>query len=157
VDGQIKIDKDEAHHETAVVKPGDEIAWICRECPPGTEFSVEGLHLVANVEKMVEVLSEPVPADSGSATEDGDARDPYIDGEIALEWVDGELVVTREPTGTRPDWAPPAGFKATGERILSTRLPAGLPHGVYKFTWKVRLEGKGEDVWDPHIYTHPDF
>ncbi|HVF61248.1 MAG TPA: hypothetical protein VNJ70_15680 [Thermoanaerobaculia bacterium] len=158
VDGKIQIDKDEAHHETAVVKPGDEIAWICRDCPAGTEFSVEGLHLVADVEQIVEVLSQPPPADAADAAGDEDSREPYVDGEIALEWVGGELVVTRKPAGTKPvDWAPPAGFKATGERILSARLPAGLPHGVYKFTWKVRLEGKGEDAWDPHIYTHPDF
>ncbi len=157
-DGKIKIDKDEAHHETAVVKPGDEIAWICRDCPDGTEFSVEGLHLVANVEQMVDVLSEPVRADSQGEADEGDSREPYIDGEIALEWIDGELVVTRDAAGPKPvDWAPPAGFKAKGERIVSTRLPAPLIHGVYKFTWKVKLEGHGEDAWDPHIYTHPDF
>ena len=154
--GKIKIDKDEAHHETAVVKPGDEIAWICRDCPPGTEFSVESLHLVANVEQLVEVLSKSTPADSPSAAGEGDEREPYIDGEIGLQWIDGELVVTRAPPGAKPDWAPPAGFKATGERILSGRV-AAVPHGVYKFTWKVRLEGRGEDVWDPHIYTHPGF
>jgi hypothetical protein len=155
--GQIRILKDDAHHETAVVKPGDEIAWICRDCPAGTEFSVEGLHLVADIERIVDVLSGPVPADSASATDEGDPREPYIGGEVALEWVGGELVVTRAPAGTTPSWAPPAGFKAAGERILSARLPTGLRHAVYKFTWKVRLAGKGEDRWDPHIYTHPDF
>lgn len=157
-DGQIRILKDEAHHETAVVKPGDEIAWICRDCPPGTEFSVEGLHLVANLEHLVEMLSEPPPADSADAAGEEDAREPYIEGSVSLVWSDGELVVVREPASTEPvDWAPPAGFKAAGERVLSGRLPPGTPHGVYKFTWRVRLKGSGEDEWDPHIFTHPDF
>lgn len=157
-DGKITILKDEAHHETAVVKPGDEIAWICRDCPPGTEFSVEGLHLVANLEQLVEMLSQPPPAGLVDAAGEEDEREPYIDGTVSLVWSDGELVVARAPASTEPvGWAPPAGFKATGERILSSRLPAGIPHGVYKFTWKVRLKENGEDEWDPHIFTHPGF
>ncbi len=151
-DGKIKIDKDEAHHETAVVKPGDEIAWICRDCPDGTEFSVEDLHLVANVEQMVEVLSKPVPPDSPGEADEGDSREPYIDGEIALEWVDGELVIIRDPGGPKlVGWAPPAGFKAKGERIV-TQLPVGLPHGVYKFTWKVRYQDTRGRVGPAHLH-----
>lgn len=155
--GQIKIDT--THHETVVVKPGDEIAWVCRECPAGTEFAVEGLHLVANIEQIVDVLSEPPPAGSqASASGEGDTREPYIDGEIGLQWSNGELVVTRNPAGPEPVWAPPDNsFKATGERIVSR--VGNVPHGVYKFTWKVRLAGKPESEvgWDPHIYTHPGY
>ena len=174
--GNVKIDYEkEGDHDTVSLRPGDRVAWTCDGCPPGTQFAVQDLHLLVDLEQVVETLGEgPPPGQADPQAEfqelsrelesapvpgEGDARKTLIEGKIALRWLgDGLLVVTRdlqEQAAVEPvEWAPPDVFVDAGERILSGPVPKDVVHGVWKFTWKVRLRGKpGEDKWDPHLYT----
>jgi hypothetical protein len=55
--GQKRVDIDESKHDSGVVRGGDRVAWVCH-CPPGTEFTVEDLHLVADLEAFFDRLNE---------------------------------------------------------------------------------------------------
>lgn len=168
VDGRIVIDKDERHHHTASVGPGDVIAWICENCPAGTEFAVRKVHLVANLEEMVRMLGEEPP--SGPINLEADLQElgrvmepPFIDGKITLRWVGRALVVTRDSRAQaaavkQAEWAPSEDFMDGEKPVLSAPIPRNVGYGLWKFTWRVRLrdDHDNKDEWDPHIYTHPD-
>jgi len=185
--GEQRVEIDETHHDTRDVRPREKLTWACkclfggekkpsRPCPAGMKFAVERLHLVTDLEQMVHVLSKPGPADpKAHAPGEENPRQPFIDGEIALRWVRVEdasgarelLEVIRNPKAQAPVapldlpvWAPPGTLVDSGQTIQSQRaVPTGIRHGLWKYTWRVRLAGKPESedaVWDPHIYTHPE-
>ncbi len=171
--GQVVIaEEKEEDHDTVSLRPGDRVAWTCDGCPPGTQFAVQHLHLLVDLEQVVETLMKPPNLDeadlgelqklcrdleSAPAQEEARTSELFMKGRISFRRVGDAIFATRdlqEQAAVEPvEWAPPDVFVDAGERILSGPVPKDVAHGVWKFTWKVRLEGKGEDEWDPHLYT----
>ena len=165
----IGVEIDKAFHDSGVVGPGDRIAWIC-ECPEGTEFRVEKLHFAGDLDylvdlfseteskKQVERLSETLQA-PGAAAKAGEAGGQKAgQGEEARRLV-AALKSTLAPDESRllfENWSPSDDWARPTETIPSTPVARGIGHGIWKFTWRVRLIGNeaSEKSWDPCIYGH---
>ncbi len=115
--GNRRVDIDESKHDSAVVGPGDRVVWICH-CPAGTEFTVEDLHFVGDLEDLAEKLSlrqAPLAEDElnrtmeqmraqaagpGAAAAAGPgeaaAPEPLVGGRIRFEPVGGMLLVMKD-------------------------------------------------------------
>lgn len=55
-----RVEINKGRHDSAVVQPGDRVAWVCH-CDPGTQFTVENLHFVGDLEELAERLTYTKP------------------------------------------------------------------------------------------------
>lgn len=168
----VKIDK--TFHDSGVVSPGDQIAWVC-DCPEGTEFTVEKLHFAGDLDQLVDLFSQTESEDeierlsqalqAGEASPGGkeEAKAEEAVGQEAIQDEEVRRLVTALKSTLAPDqarplfenWSPPAEFVRGTETIRSTPVAQGIGHGLWKFTWRVRLTGtETEESWDPCIYGH---
>lgn len=176
--GKQRVQIDRSYHNSAFVQPGDRITWVC-ECPPGTEFAVEGLRFAADLEEVAELMFRVGINDPGrleTLTRDlelvqlqlraGETRhqaSQKAQRQPQVERVIGSaLTVIKDLQATlaegRPralfdSWSNP-GFVDGANPIQSAAVAEAIGHGLWKFTWRVRLKGEpeSEDIWDPCIY-----
>lgn len=167
--GKLRVQIDKAYHDTAFVHSGDQITWVC-ECPPGTEFAVEDLSFIADLEEAAEMLirvhgrgverlrRELESVQLLSAERGGRQGRPGVWKETAAHALllikDLEATLTAAPRKLFENWSPP-GFVDRASPIQSAPVVKDVGHGLFKFSWRVRLKGDptSEDVWDPHICT----
>lgn len=159
--GHIEIHKEP--HETAIVGPGQRVKWAC-VCGDGLEFTIADLRPMFDIDHLIKLYME--------------AQDEATGGEGAAEAEDPTKVLERlapaffmaprahyqaQENGTGPPdvtrgWSSGVGENEfTDGTFLSPRVPTGIGHILWKFTWRVRRQGDPGSVveWDPHIETHP--
>jgi hypothetical protein len=148
--GGLEILKGEAH-QSVVVTRGDRVAFIC-DCPAGTTWTVDDIRPLGNLEEIARFL--------------GNGDEPPIeeliklmDGPEGLGDFERRLSEARGEGRSLPplfrSWTPPSEAVPIDKAIVSHRVGKLNQVGVWKFTWKLSLNGK-EVVWDPHIIGHPD-
>lgn len=136
------LEIDDSYHDTAVVFRGDRVEWKC-DCPEGTEFTVDRLHLLKDLEHEQgpdegEAAAPPGPCDTAAE------RSAAVAHPLFGEWT---------PPGRDDRWVAGDGS------FRSAPVARGaVDHGVWKFRWKVRRAGEPDSAvcWDPHIFGHTD-
>lgn len=179
VNGGISIVTDV--HETALVRPGDRVDWVC-ECSPEIQFAISEPEAVLEVEKLLEAvvakredwsreavteLAGRLPEaaayelEESSETRAGQVDDenyPIAAARELLEAIAPALPERPEP-GRQParlfDGDVPREFVDANGTIRSPAVRANPGDRMWKFAWKFRLKDdpQVQKEWDPHLYS----
>lgn len=165
--GEIVIDY--SVHDTALVRPGDRVRWVC-DCDPGIQFAVVEPEVILEIEALygldrdegwnrqaVRELAgrlqetragrlEETP--EGLAGDVGNEEDPIAAAGKFLEMIGPALPKRLEPGEEPPrlfESLVPAAFIDGGRPIESDAVVARPGSRTWKFTWKFRVgEGPAE-------------